>query len=167
MRAIGKGLLGLLLVALALTQAPADPKLPPNPHQALNEKAACAGCHASNRGVLTPHEFVVEIPEKCWGCHSQKALGRSHPIGIDPRRSTEKIVVPDDLPPEAGEVSCGSCHNPHMAYLSKTRAYRDQETLFIQKEGRVDIPWYKTLFLWKSDPVKGFEPLCTACHKDM
>lgn len=166
MKAIRRGLLGLFLVALALTLAPADAPLPPNPHQSLNEKTACDGCHAYYKGALKPHDFVVPIPEKCWECHSQKELGRSHPIGIDPSRSAENIEVPEDLPLEDGKVSCGSCHNPHMAYLSRTQAYQNQKAAFLHKEGRAEIAWYQTLFLWKSDPVKGFEPLCIACHKD-
>lgn len=166
MKAIRSGQLGLLLVVLALSTAPAAPLLPTNPHQSLNEKEACPGCHAYFRGTLAPHEFVVAIPEKCWECHSQKALGRSHPIGVEPSRSNADIEIPEEFPLEDGKVSCGSCHNPHLAFLSKTRAYRDQEVRFLQKEGRVGIPWYKSLFLRKSDPVKGFEPLCTACHKN-
>lgn len=166
MKAIGKGLLGLLLVALALTRAPADPRLPSNPHQSMNEKEACAGCHAYYKGTLEPREFVVAIPEKCWECHSQKELGRSHPIGVDPRHSSQKIEVPEDIPLEDGKVSCGSCHNPHMAFLSRTPAYMGQAVTFLQPEGRAEIAWYKTMFLWKSDPIKGFEPLCTACHRD-
>ena len=166
MKAVRSGLLGLLLVALALTQAPADPRLPPNPHQPMNEKAACAGCHAYHKNAIEPHSFVVPIPEKCLECHSAEKLGRSHPIGVDPSRSPEHMEVPEYLPLEDGMVSCGTCHNPHMAHLSRTKAYLSQAVAFVQKEGRAEVSWYKTLFLWKSDPIKGFEPLCIACHKD-
>jgi hypothetical protein len=167
MKAIGRGLLGLLLVALALTLAPAGSPLPPNPHQPLNETSACAGCHTIIEGTLAPHLFVIPIPEKCWVCHSKERLGRSHPIGIDPSHSGVDIEVPEEFPLEDGKVSCGSCHNPHMAFLSETRSYLAQGAEFVQKEGQVEIPWYKTLFLRKSDPIKGFEPLCTGCHRNL
>jgi len=166
MKVARPGLLVLILVVLALTRAPADSPLPPSPHQSMNEAAACAGCHAYYSGALDPHEFIVAIPEKCWECHSQEKLGRTHPIGVDPRRSAAKVEIPGELPLEDGKVSCGSCHEPHMAFLSMTKAFPGQEVTFHQKGGRAEISWYKTLFLRKSDPVKGFEPLCLACHKD-
>lgn len=166
MKLAGKWLLVLLFIALALTWAPAGSPLPPSPHQYMSVAGACAGCHAYYRGNPDPHEFVVTIPEKCWECHSQKNLGRSHPIGVDPRRTTTSVEVPEEFPLEAGNVSCGSCHNPHMEFLAKTKAYPAQSVTFIQMEGRQEISWYKTLFLRKSDPIQGFEPLCTACHRD-
>jgi len=132
----------------------------------MNETRICAVCHASYRGLLDPHEFVVAIPEKCWKCHSPKALGRSHPIGVNPKRSIQDIKVPEDIPLEDGKVSCGSCHNPHLEYIAKTMAFPFQDATFIQREGRLEIPWYKTYYLRKPDPVKGFETLCTACHRD-
>jgi len=133
----------------------------------MNAAGTCAGCHAFFRGELDPHEFVTSIPEKCWGCHSQKMLGRSHPIGVDPSHSPAGVVeVPEELPLEDGKVSCGTCHNPHREHLAKTPAYPAQTVAFRQEEGRYEIAWYKTLFLRKSDPNKGFEPLCLACHKD-
>jgi hypothetical protein len=166
MRALRSGALVLLLLALALTRAPAEGVLPANPHQPMSATEACAGCHAYYNGTLDPHGFVVEIQEICAKCHAPKDLGRSHPVGVDPRSSPTTITVPAELPLENGKVSCGSCHNPHMAFLSTTRVYRDQKVTFLQWEGRVEIPWYKTIFLRKSDPIKGFEPLCVACHKD-
>jgi hypothetical protein len=167
MTAIRRGLFVLLLVALALTRAPAISPLPPNPHQSMNEAGACAGCHAYYGGALDPHAFVVAIPEKCMECHSPDKLGRSHPIGVDPSLLPANIVqVPEELPLENGMVSCGSCHNPHMDYLSKTRAFDRAPAEFIQISDNVEIPWYKSLYLRKSDPIKGFEPLCLACHRD-
>lgn len=166
MRAIRRGVLVLLLVALALTGAPAGSPLPPNPHQPMNETGACAGCHDYYNKALDPHVFVIAIPEMCWECHSKKDLGRSHPIGVDPTHSATDVEVPEELPLEDGKISCGSCHNPHMDFLAKTRAFPAQTVTFLQEEGQVEILWYKTLFLRKSDPDKGFEPLCTACHRN-
>jgi len=166
MAAFGRGLLVLLLVALALRLAPAGPPLPPNPHEAMNAPGTCKGCHAYDGSTLAAHEFDVRIPEKCRVCHTEEQLGRSHPIGVDPRHSAENVDVPEDLPLENGMVSCGTCHNPHLVFLSKTRAYPAQQPAFLEVTGQVEIPWYKTLFLRKSDPDRGFEPLCLACHKD-
>lgn len=167
MKVVRKGLPVLILVALALTPAPAASPLPPNPHQSMSASTGCSECHAFYGEVLDPHEFVVAIPEKCWACHSKKSLGRSHPIGVDPSDAPAGVVeVPEDLPLENGKVSCGSCHEPHMAFLSKTKAFPDQEVTFRQKGERGEISWYKTFYLRISDPKKGFEPLCIACHKD-
>lgn len=159
-------LLALILLALVQTRSPAVTALPPNPHQFMRAPGACAGCHGSNKGGLLPHEFIVNIPEKCWKCHPEEKLGRSHPIGVDPDRSPQTIKIPEELPLENGMVSCGSCHNPHGAFLARTKCFRDQHVTFVQVVGRLEIPWYKTLFLRKSDPIKGFEPLCLACHMD-
>ena len=159
-------LLVLCLLAVAQTRSTALTPLPPNPHQFLNVETTCADCHNYYNGSLEPHEFVVEIPEKCWECHSKEKLGRSHPIGVDPSRTPHTVEVPEEIPLENGLVSCGSCHNPHRDYLSKITSYKEQPAKFIQVDGRTEIPWYKTLYLRKSDPIKGFEPLCVACHTD-
>lgn len=166
MRALWCGVFVLLLLALALTRVPAQVALPENPHLPMDAAGACAGCHAYFSGTLDPHGFVVEIREICANCHNPQDLGRSHPIGVDPGDSPTTIAVPEQLPLEDGKVSCGSCHNPHMAFLSTTRSYQDQKVTFLQREGRVEVSWYKTIFLRMSDPVKGFEPLCVGCHKD-
>lgn len=166
MRALRSGVLVLLLLALALTRAPADVAPPANPHQIFSAAGSCAGCHAYFSGTMDPHSFVVEILGICMKCHSKEDLGRSHPVGVDPGSSPTTIGEPAELPLEDGKVSCGSCHNPHMAFLSTTRAYQSQRVTYLQQEGRTEIPWYKTIFLRMSDPIKGFEPLCVACHKD-
>lgn len=164
MKAFWKGLPILVLLALPLTPAPANSPLP-DPHQAMNAPESCGDCHEYDGEAPDPHEFFVAIPEKCWECHTQKSLGRSHPIGVDPRHSPAGVVdVPRDLPLEDGEVSCGTCHNPHLAFLSKTQAYLDQPATVVP--GRRGETWYKTLYLRMSDPVEGFEPLCLACHRD-
>lgn len=167
MQAVRKGLLVLILVALALARAPADSPLPPNPHQAMNAEDACDECHTYFGETPNPHEFFVAIPEKCLECHSQSKLGRSHPIGVDPRHApTGTIEIPEELPLEEGKVSCGSCHNPHLAFLSETQAFPRQDVKFRQRGERGEISWYRTFFLRMPDPDKGFEPLCLACHKD-
>lgn len=166
MRAAGSVLLLLQLVALGPGGARAAAPVPANPHLFMNGADACPDCHAYDGETVEPHEFFIPIPERCWECHSQKVLGRSHPIGVEPGDAAEYIEVPAELPLEDGEVSCGTCHNPHLEFLATTRAYPGQLPAFFQQDGRVEIPWYKTLYLRKSHPDDGFEPLCMACHKD-
>lgn len=167
MKVLKRALPTLLLVALALTPAPADSPPPPDPHQAMNEAGRCDECHTYYGETLEPHEFFVAIPEKCLECHSPSKLGRSHPIGVDPSDAPAgAIEVPEELPLEGGKVSCGSCHNPHLDYLSETKAFEKQTSTFTKKGERSGIPMYKTYYLRMSDPAKGFEPLCMACHRD-
>jgi ferredoxin len=162
---------GVALAAAALFAA--DPRLPENPHAPLGRSGGCPECHAYTKlGEMLPHEFVVSIPEKCWVCHLQESLGRSHPIGVDPRSSSLKIEVPEEIPLENDCVSCGSCHTPHGEWLSLRRSYRDQEAFFtiIEGEGKnkIEIPYYKTYYLRvPGDPEEGFTPLCqNTCHTD-
>ncbi|MHB8836381.1 MAG: hypothetical protein ACYC9Y_11830 [Candidatus Methylomirabilia bacterium] len=167
MKVLRNGLPALMLVALALTPAPAGSPPPPNPHQAMNAEDACDECHTYYGETLEPHGFFVAIPEKCLECHSPQKLGRSHPIGVDPDDAPRGVVaIPDELPLENGKVSCGSCHNPHLEYLSETRAYEKQAAFLPRPGERPGVPLYKTYFLRMSDPKKGFEPLCMACHMD-
>lgn len=157
----------LLLAIFAATPAASAKELPPHPHKAMDKPLGCNDCHNSYGGNLDPHQFVVPIPETCWVCHTQERLGRSHPIGVDPRYAAVKVDIPDDLPLEDGKVSCGSCHQPHRDHISKTKAFAEQPVKFRQQIERKEVRWFSTLFLRKSDPVHGFEPLCLACHKDM
>lgn len=156
----------LLLALLLPAPAAADTALPPSPHSSISDPLGCNRCHKYYTGALDPHEFVVAIPPVCWKCHPSERLGRSHPIGVDPRDSKIEIEVPDDLPLEDGKVSCGSCHQPHRDHLSKVMAFTDQPVKFRQEVGRKEVKWFSTIFLRKSDPKLSFEPLCLACHKD-
>lgn len=167
MAALARVSLGLLLLlTIALATVPADTTPPPNPHLQMNATGGCAGCHRHVEGTLQPHEFIVAIAATCRQCHAEDQLGRTHPVGVDPKRSPTTIAVPEELPLEDGLVSCGSCHNPHREHLSRTYSFRGQEASYVQVSGRTEIPWYATLFLRKPDPAKGFETLCVSCHKD-
>jgi hypothetical protein len=168
-----RGLLAVLAVALAgaglLAQ---EPGLPPNPHEPLNSAAACPGCHSYWKNPLgkleiMPGEFVGSIPEKCWVCHPQERLGRSHPIDVDPAESDPVVEVPEEIPLESGRVSCGSCHVPHGEQLSTARSFPKQEPFVTLGEGETEIHYYKTYFLRiPGDPVQGFTPLCHSCHPE-
>ena len=159
------------LAAVALFAA--DPRLPANPHEPLNRPDGCPECHAyTELGAMLPYQFVVSIPEKCWVCHPQEKLGRSHPIGIAPSESRMQIEIPEEIPLENDCVSCGSCHTSHGEWLSLAMSYRDQPPFFTIVEGegdnKIEIPYYKTYFLRvPGDPEEGYTPLCQTCHKDM
>lgn len=159
MLAVGFGLFGVFGVRT-------EPNLPPNPHAFLDQRSRCPTCHDLYRGEIDPHEFVVEIPPLCIECHAEDQLGRSHPIGVDPRRSGLVVSTPEALPLEDGKVSCGTCHQPHAVHLSREKCWPAQTPAFIMGEGtRDEIPYFKTYFLRLSSPV-GFDVLCRACHAD-
>jgi hypothetical protein len=151
-----------LLVVLVRT----EPSLPPSPHAFMDGPDQCTTCHAVYRGQVDPHEFAVPMPEKCLACHPPDRLGRSHPIGIDPRRSAMEVSTPDDLPLEDGKVSCGTCHQPHVARLSLDACYVDQDPDFmLEVSPDRQIPYYRTYFLRKPTGT-GFDALCRSCHRD-
>ena len=151
------------IVAVAAASALLADTPPPSsdPHAPLNEADACAGCHRESGESVEPHEFVVSIVEACSGCHDLEKLARSHPVGVDPRRSRPRVDVPRQLPLEDGRLSCGSCHQPHAPWLSATRSYPDQPAA---GDGELR---YRTYYLRvPGDPEEGFAPLCKACHRD-
>ena len=51
----------------------------------------------------------------CLGCHNEAEgimpvlLSKSHPLGVKPK----KAFVPQEVLGENGELTCGSCHDPH------------------------------------------------------
>lgn len=147
-------------------------ELPPSPHEPLNNPEACPECHEywtdkEGRSELLTDEFVVNVPEKCWACHPQEKLGRSHPIGMDPTECDPVVEVPEEIPLENGLVSCGSCHAPHGEHLSTTKSFENQMPEAAYEEGENVIYYYKTFFLRiPSNPEEGFTPLCHACHPE-
>ena len=168
-----RGLIAGLAVALAAAGLFAqETELPPYPHEPLGRAEGCADCHhywinKQGQRELVPGEFVASVPEKCWVCHPQEALGRSHPIGVDPTQCEPVIAVPAGIPLENGLVSCGSCHVPHGEYLSTNIRFPGQLPFVTLGEGENEINYYKTFFLRiPGDPAEGFTPLCHACHPE-
>lgn len=156
-------LLASVFLAFAVRTAPG---VPPSPHAFMDQQNLCFSCHASYGGQVDPHEFVIEIAGGCLSCHNPAKLGRSHPIGVDPRRSAMTTFRPDSLPLENDKVSCGSCHQPHAAYLSPTMCYQEQEPEFtLTVSPDEETLYYKTYFLRLANPT-GFDVLCQACHRD-
>jgi predicted CXXCH cytochrome family protein len=66
-------------------------------------------------------------------------MGRSHPVNVRPEEKYRKMKVPADLRlDDDGRIMCLTCHTAHGQYVS--------------------------YFLRRSDPDRGFEVLCEACH---
>lgn len=132
----------------------------PNPHSVINNEVPCLDCHDSYRDEVDEHEFIVGVSEICEDCHDFTRLGRSHPYDVSVADSAmEDIEVPDSLPLVGDSMTCGSCHDPHMAYLSTVRSFRGQ---YAEEDFRDD--YYQTYFARLSDPEDGWDPLCVACH---
>jgi hypothetical protein len=168
-----RGVVAVLVAAFSAAALFAqETELPPNPHEPLNQEDACPSCHLywtnkEGQKELVPGEFVASVPEMCWMCHPQEKLGRSHPVGVDPRESDPIVEVPEGIPLENGLVSCGSCHVPHGEYLARTRCFEKQQPLVVIGEGETAIKYFKTFYLRiPGDPAEGFNPLCQACHPD-
>ena len=170
----------LLVVVLALAFAVAAlsqvgplmfTTLPENPHRSLYVAGECAVCHDSYLGEIDPHEFVIPVGDTCLreSCHTAEHLGRSHPVGVEVRRSQSVAAVPEHLPLEDGMISCGSCHQPHGEWLSTGKCYPQQPPKgflveMIAGEERL-TPYYSTYYLRvPGDPGEGFTMLCNSCH---
>lgn len=160
----------LALGVVAISQQEVT-SLPPNPHASLSVKGQCGLCHATYLDTLEPHEFVVSISEICLqeSCHTTDKLGRSHPVGVEVKRSRVVTSVPESLPLEDGRISCGSCHQPHAEWLSVTPCYLAQPpvlTLVTTESGAVvEKPHYRSYYLRVAgSPDEGYLPLCISCH---
>ena len=165
-------LLTLALAVAALCQEGAKvSSLPENPHRPLFIAGGCTGCHETYLGETDPHEFVLPVIEICLreSCHTVEKIGRSHPVGVDAKKSRVIEDVPACFPLEDDRISCGSCHEPHGEWLVATRCYPSQQPVFFLVENVVgekrETPYYKTYFLRvPGDPIEGFTALCNSCH---
>jgi hypothetical protein len=166
-------LLTLALAAAALCQEDLMvTSLPESPHQSLYIEGMCTVCHSSNReGAMEPHVFVLPISEICLreSCHTVEKIGRSHPVGVDARKSRVVEDVPESFPLEEDMISCGSCHEPHGAWLAATQCYPKQQPAVFLAENVAgetrETPYYMTYYLRvPGDPIEGFTALCNSCH---
>ena len=166
-------LLTLALAAAALCQEARKVRsLPESPHQSLYIEGMCTVCHSTDKGKLQLHAFVFPVIEICLreSCHAAEKIGRSHPVGVDARKSEVVEEVPESLPLENDDlISCGSCHEPHGAWLSGTQCYpKQQPTVFLVEnvDGKErETPYYQTYYLRvPGDPIEGFTALCSSCH---
>jgi len=66
---------------------------------------------AKHPSLRDPEELTIKV---CLSCHSEGALGTSHPVRIFARSGSTRI--PDDLPTiNGGMLTCVTCHHPHGA----------------------------------------------------
>jgi len=146
-------------VLFLLSEGRTGEAMPMNPHTTINDPLVCRECHDSYRDEVDGHEFVVGITESCESCHNLRDLDRSHPYDVDPRYSKVDVKIPDELPLYNHKLTCGTCHDPHLSYLSTVKSFRTQEAKAV-----VEVAYYQTFYTRKSDPVHGFDPLCDSCH---
>ncbi len=146
---------------------------PDGVHAYMEDQNRCAGCHHVEKDgddwILDPHIFSVSVVDACRICHPPQKMGRSHPVGMDPRRGRAGTKIPAQLPLQAREgergelMTCGTCHNPHLPRLSRQKAFPTQPP-FPGRSGE-----YLTYFLRPvgQNSKEGFTALCHACHPDL
>jgi nitrate/TMAO reductase-like tetraheme cytochrome c subunit len=123
-----------------------------------------------NREDIIPHEFIKQITGMCVSskCHTDEELGPSHIVDISPYDAYPDMVVPKEIPLNWDTVkykevmTCGTCHNPHLDWLSTTRSY-DIQKPEKKERGRA---YYKTYYLRIKDPQEGYYTLCKSCHEE-
>ncbi|MFH1289054.1 MAG: hypothetical protein ABII25_10250 [bacterium] len=87
-------------------------------HKFKLEIDCCSQCHIMDDTRSKTPRFKKSVTDLCIKpCHSGGALGVSHPVEVVP-----DFKVPDFLPLENGEVTCGTCHNPHSSPIIKTKS---------------------------------------------
>lgn len=104
----------------------------------------CTHCHITVPGqsnIVRKRVFRRDISELCLECHEDSIENQiNHRIGMKP-----SMKVPEDLHLSSnGELTCITCHMPHLSYTDKTKGGR-------------------TYFLRRS--ILNRE-LCLACHKE-
>jgi hypothetical protein len=164
---------GTLLLALVLSLS-LFPVLPVNgegisdtsddPHSHFMDPESCPQCHVYRGSKPEKGRFLPGTDTFCLGCHSLEGLGITHPIAIRPGGGRNSMRVPADLPLDIeGKIFCLTCHNAHGPFLSSTRAFASQKAADPAAPSG-SKPAYRTYFARRSDPVRGFEPLCEGCH---
>jgi hypothetical protein len=121
-----------------------------------------------NDETIMPHDFIKSITSMCMSeeCHTAGELGPSHAVDISPYQRYPDMIVPKEIPlnwdTEKYEevITCGSCHNPHLDWLSSTPAYESQESI-----KKIDgTLYYLSYFLRVKDTKRHYYPLCKSCH---
>ncbi|MCL5885148.1 MAG: hypothetical protein M1377_07410 [Deltaproteobacteria bacterium] len=156
-------LAGVLCFAVVLVASDLYPR--GNPHAHFRNAQQCPKCHLSYRGRMEPDRFSTETDAVCFGCHRKDSLGRSHPVNVRPRDQYWKMKVPPDFRlDDDGRIMCLTCHTAHGPYLATVKAYPKQVPLSSDSTGG---PFYKTLYLRRSNPTEGWSILCEACHQNL
>lgn len=135
-----------------------------DPHAHFQKPEFCARCHLLAGGKADPDRFRMDADTFCLGCHRFEEMGRSHPRGVRPGDKHWKMKVPAEYRlDEDGKIFCLSCHKGHGEFLSTVRAFPAQkpEASVAATGGATK---YRTFYVRRSDPEKGFEVLCSGCH---
>lgn len=141
-----------------------------NPHAFFNATENCTCCHETREQgqVIDPHAFSVDITESCMDCHTGEKIGYSHPVGVRAEERFPDMVIPEDLPVNVDEqITCGTCHNPHLDSYSTERFVGRQDPVEIRVENGIEVAYYKSYMLRVHAPDAGNDPTCAACHTDM
>ncbi len=138
-----------------------------NPHEFVNDRDLCTRCHYVNRnGVMEEDVFSTNLADFCHECHPPEDLGRSHPIGIDPTEVYWRLRLPDDFYLDYDhKMTCITCHESHGKYLSTEKMFPFQEPVNPDAKKYGEPYYYKTYFVRRSDPEKGYAVLCNECHE--
>ena len=161
----------LLVLVLSLSLFPVPPvngeglsDTPDDPHSHFMDPKSCPQCHVYRGSKPEIGRFLPGTDTFCLDCHSLEGLGITHPIAIRPGDARSRMRVPADLPLDSeGKIFCLTCHNAHGPFLSSTRAFASQKAAD-QGAPAGSKPAYRTYFARRSDPVRGFAPLCEGCH---
>ena len=134
------------------------------PHSHFRDPAGCNRCHVYRESGLDPDRFIPEVDAFCLGCHSLEGLGVTHPRNVRPGDDPHRMAVPEEFRlTSEGRLFCLTCHSAHGPFLSPSRAYATQEA-----EHPGPLPGtkraFRTYFVRRSDPVRGFATLCEGCH---
>jgi len=136
-------------------------------HAFINRVENCTCCHETGgrEAEVQPHAFIVDITESCSSCHPVEELGSSHPVGVRPVDSNPEMRVPENLPLDVEEqITCGTCHNPHLNGYSKERYAATQAPKGARVEDGVEVAYYRSFRLRVHAPDAGNDPTCAACH---
>lgn len=167
-RISGKLLLGLVLSLSLFPVFPANGEefsdSSADPHSHFQNPANCPRCHIYRESEREPGRFLRDADTFCLDCHSLEGLGISHPRAIRPGDGHRRTSVPTDLPLDSeGKLLCLTCHKAHGPFLSATRAFASQKAANPGAPAGTK-PVYRTYFVRRSDPARGFVLLCEECH---
>lgn len=138
------------------------------PHAFFNRTENCTCCHDSQGTKIDPHSFSVDITESCTDCHDSGDIGRSHPVDVQSAERFPDMEIPENLPVDGDErITCGTCHNPHLAGYSTERFAAEQASAGTRNENGVEVAYYKSYMLRLHAPEAGNDPTCAACHSEM
>jgi predicted CXXCH cytochrome family protein len=156
-------LAGISLFAMVLVASDLYPR--GNPHAYFQASASCPKCHVMVGGRPDPGRFSVDSDSLCLGCHQQGNLGRTHPVNVRPGKKYWKMKIPEDFRlDDDGRLMCLTCHAAHGPHVSTTRAFPKQGPISSES---TEGTYYKTFFLRRLNPNKGFAALCDACHEKL